>query len=120
MPRGKQSPKQAFDIVSGLVNGESLTKNHLVRIVSRVGGIDLKYSRSIVNNVLFGLIEMFSEMREGDRLEIRGFGVFEMHKTKATLNKHNPATLQKIPVGAKRKLIFRPGKDIKRKLLKLI
>lgn len=60
---------------------------------------------------------MFAAMRdsliEGDRIEIRGFGVFQVKDTKPKPAARNPRTGDIIFVPARRKTHFKPGKLLK-------
>lgn len=64
--------------------------------------------------------ELFKAMRQslidGNRIEIRGFGVFEVKKTKPKPAARNPRTGQIIYVPARRKTHFKPGKLLKEEL----
>ena len=59
----------------------------------------------------------FSSMRksliEGNRIEIRGFGVFQVKDTKPKPAARNPRTGEIIYVPARRKTHFKPGKALK-------
>jgi nucleoid DNA-binding protein len=60
---------------------------------------------------------VFSAMRnslvKGDRIEIRGFGVFQVKDTKPKPAARNPRTGEIIFVPARRKTHFKPGKLLK-------
>jgi integration host factor subunit beta len=47
------------------------------------------------------------------RIELRGFGVFEVKKTKAKPKARNPKTNEEIFVPAHRKTHFKPSKSLK-------
>ena len=63
---------------------------------------------------------IFASMREslikGDRIEIRGFGVFQVKDTKPKPAARNPRTGDIIYVPARRKTHFKPGKLLKEAL----
>ncbi len=65
---------------------------------------------------------IFKAMREsliaGDRIEIRGFGVFHVKNTKPKPAARNPRTGDIIYVPARRKTHFKPGKLLKEALHK--
>jgi nucleoid DNA-binding protein len=67
---------------------------------------------------------VFEAMREslinGNRIEIRGFGVFQVKETRPKPAARNPRTGQIIYVPARRKTHFRPGKLLKEELHKPI
>lgn len=60
---------------------------------------------------------VFNSMREsliqGDRIEIRGFGVFQVKDTRPKPAARNPRTGDVIYVPARRKTHFKPGKLLK-------
>ena len=58
------------------------------------------------------LDEIVSELGQGNRLEFREFGVFEI-KQRAARKAQNPRTLQKVHVPAKRVVKFKVGRSMK-------
>jgi integration host factor subunit beta len=60
---------------------------------------------------------IFSSMRDSlindDRIEIRGFGVFQVKETKPKPAARNPRTGESVYVPARRKTHFKPGKALK-------
>ncbi|MFC1508303.1 HU family DNA-binding protein [Candidatus Omnitrophota bacterium] len=65
---------------------------------------------------------VFNSMRksliDGNRIEIRGFGVFQVKDTKPKPAARNPRTGEIIYVPARRKTHFKPGKLLKEELHK--
>ena len=63
---------------------------------------------------------LFEAMRdtliEGNRIEIRGFGVLEVKDTKPKPAARNPRTGEVVYVPARRKTHFKPGKQLKEAL----
>jgi integration host factor subunit beta len=55
------------------------------------------------------LDEIVSELAKGNRLEFRDFGVFEVSE-RAARAAHNPKTMERIQVPAKRKVKFKMGR----------
>ena len=68
------------------------------------------------------VVSLFTAMRKslvnGDRIEIRGFGVFQVKDTKAKPAARNPRTNEIVYVPARRKTHFKPGKLLKEALHK--
>jgi len=91
------------------------TKKDLALFVSRDISCKKSLSARMVDSV-------FKAMREslirGDRIEIRGFGVFQVKKTKPKPAARNPRTGEIIKVPARRKTHFKPGKLLKEELHK--
>ena len=63
---------------------------------------------------------MRTSLIDGRRIEIRGFGVFQVKETRPKPAARNPRTGQIIYVPARRKTHFRPGKLLKEELHKPI
>jgi len=64
---------------------------------------------------------LFDSMRKalinGERIEIRGFGALEVKETRAR-EARNPRTNAKVFIPARRKVWFKPGKEIRNELKK--
>ena len=86
-----------------------MTKTDLVRAVAEKSGLRVKDSEAAIN----AFIEVVTEaLKNGDRVEIRGFGTFLM-KERAPRVARNPKTGEKIKVPAKLTPAFKPGKELK-------
>ena len=68
----------------------------------------------IVNIVLDEIVEAF---RNGDRVELRGFGTFTA-KERIARTGRNPLTGAAVEVAAKKAPAFKPGKEMRRRLNK--
>jgi DNA-binding protein HU-beta len=67
--------------------------------------------------LLDGLVEtLVAHLRKGDKLRLGGLGILQVKDSPARLGR-NPATGEQIQIGAKRKIAFRPAKDLKDALL---
>ena len=93
------------------------TKKHLALYVSK----DIQCKKSLAAKMVDSI---FKAMREslinGDRIEIRGFGVFQVKNTRPKPAARNPRTGEIIRVPARRKTHFKPGKLLKEELHKPI
>ena len=93
------------------------TKKDLALEVAKDTGCKKSLSSKMVDSI-------FKAMREslinGDRIEIRGFGVFQVKNTKPKPAARNPRTGDIIYVPARRKTHFKPGKLLKDALHKPI
>ena len=91
------------------------TKKDLALEVAKETGCRKSLASKMVDSV-------FRAMREslisGDRIEIRGFGVFQVKNTKPKPAARNPRTGEIIYVPARRKTHFKPGKLLKEALHK--
>ena len=103
-----------------MADGQTLTKRHLTRMVAKRTGLANPKAKYIVDAVLFSLAELIVSLEGGDRIELRGFGVFKMKfYFPDDVRYRNPRTSEKVVVAARRKLIFKPSKLIKQELLKI-
>jgi integration host factor subunit beta len=73
------------------------------------------YQRDIekIVNVIFG--EIVEALRRGDRVELRGFGVFSA-KLRGARTGRNPRTGVVVSVGQKAVAFFKTGKEMRRRL----
>ena len=84
----------------------TITKKDLVeRIVDRTS-VKRHDAKKVVQEFLDLII---SELKKGNRLEFRDFGVFEI-KERAARVAQNPKTMQKVEVPAKRAVKFKVGR----------
>lgn len=86
--------------------GRTITKRELVnRIAEEIG-----QTKVVVRDVLQRFLnEIIEELAQGNRLEFREFGVFEVRE-RAPRIAQNPRTLEKVPVPAKRVVKFKVGR----------
>ena len=89
-----------------------MTKPQLIESVSSATG----QPKSDVERTLEAILDRASNaLAAGDRVELRGFGIFEAKETKARTGR-NPATGESIEIAASRKAAFRPSKELKERL----
>ena len=58
------------------------------------------------------LEQMMTAIESGERIEIRGFGSFDLHHHPARIAR-NPKTGESVSIPAKVKLHFKPGKEMR-------
>ncbi len=87
----------------------TMTKRELViQVANRLG-----MTQSDVAKIIEGTFDTISKsLAEGNRWELRDFGVFEV-KTRASRIGRNPRTGDQVPVPERRVVTFRPGKKMK-------
>src|SRR5258705_13104811 len=91
----------------------SMIKSELVRNIAQQQSH--LYERD-VDRVVTGLLdEIVAALARGDRVELRGFGVFSA-KTRAARIARNPRTGLLVSVGARRLPVFKTGKDMRVRL----
>lgn len=90
----------------------TITKKNLVdRIADRTGA-----KRVFVKRIIQHFLdEIVAELGEGNRLEFRDFGVFEI-RARAERVAQNPKTLEKVFVPSKRTVKFKIGRLMKERL----
>lgn len=90
----------------------TVTKKDLVDRIADV----TKQRRVVVKQVVQQFLdEIISELANGNRLEFRDFGVFEIRQ-RAPRTAQNPKTLEPVPVPAKRTVKFKTGRLMKERL----
>jgi nucleoid DNA-binding protein len=86
-----------------------MTKRELVIQVANKLGM----TQSDVARIVEGAFDAISKsLAEGQRWELRDFGVFEV-KVRASRIGRNPRTGEQVPVPERRVVTFRPGKQMK-------
>jgi integration host factor subunit beta len=89
------------------------TKKDLIEKIADETGQRRSTVKKMVQSFLDNVIE---EVRKGNRLEFRDFGVFEVRE-RAPRTAQNPKTLEPVPVPAKRTVKFKVGRLMKEALL---
>ena len=88
----------------------TVTKKELALLVCERAGCKKNVAAEMVDS-------LFNAMRdsliEGNRIEIRGFGVFQVKNTRPKPAARNPRTGEIIYVPARRKTHFKPGRLLK-------
>lgn len=89
-----------------------MTKPELIEAVSAVTG----QTKADTDRTLEAILSKATDaLANGERVELRGFGIFEAKETKARTGR-NPATGATIEIPASRKATFRPSKELKTRL----
>ena len=95
---------------------QTITKKDLAQAVAESTGISKLPALQMADS-------LFTVMREtlieGNRIEVRGFGVLETKNTKPKPAARNPRTGEVVYVPARRKAHFKPGKELKEALHKV-
>jgi integration host factor subunit beta len=84
----------------------TVTKKELVERIAQRTGLQRNDVKTVVQSFLDAVVE---ELGQGNRLEFRDFGVFEVRQ-RAARNAQNPKTLVPVHVPAKRTVRFKPGR----------
>lgn len=86
-----------------------MTKAELVDEVSRTAQLTKKHAELVVNTVFESIVE---SLRDGDKIELRGFGSFRIRHRGSRVGR-NPKTGDQVYVPPKRIPYFKPGKDLR-------
>ncbi|MCL6506009.1 MAG: integration host factor subunit beta [Bryobacteraceae bacterium] len=86
-----------------------MTKADLIEEVSRVVEMTRKDSEVIVDTIFESIVR---SLRDGDKIEIRGFGSFRTRERRPRIGR-NPKTGARVEVPAKRVPYFKPSKELK-------
>ena len=84
----------------------TITKKDLIERITERTNLKRGDAKRIIQEFLEQVI---AELRKGNRLEFRDFGVFEVKERAARLAQ-NPKTMQKVEVPAKRAVKFKVGR----------
>lgn len=87
-----------------------MTKSGLIEDVARRTPHISKRDTEVVVNTIFDA--MVDALRQGDRIEIRGFGSFQV-KIRDARDGRNPKTGEPVHISAKRTPFFKVGKELK-------
>jgi integration host factor subunit beta len=96
----------------------TITKRDIAKRVAQQVDEELPLAEEVVSALFTILREVMAEADPEVRIEIRGFGVFEVKMTKAKPTARNPRTGEIVYVPPRRKTHFKPGKLLKEELKK--
>ena len=85
-----------------------MIKVDLVNEVSKLADIT-KVKAEVAVDAVFDAMRL--SLQRGERIELRGFGVFLVKPRKRGIGR-NPRTGQEVPIPPGRTIRFRPGKDL--------
>ncbi|MCE2391210.1 MAG: integration host factor subunit beta [Proteobacteria bacterium] len=90
-----------------------MTKSELIeRVALLAPHISKKDTETVVNTVFESLV---SSLKSGERIEIRGFGSFQV-KLREAREGRNPKTGEEVEIPAKRTPFFKVGKELKERI----
>jgi integration host factor subunit beta len=92
---------------------ETLTKADLSRHLMERLELGKKEADLLVNTFLESIIQ---SLRDGEGVELRGFGSFRLRDRRARLGR-NPRSGERIQVAPKRVVYFKLGKELRSKLI---
>lgn len=89
-----------------------MTKRDLVLKIAEETGIKQMLVKDVVHRVFDQLCEA---LVEGEKIEIRNFGVFKVKTRKARVGR-NPRTNIAVPVPERKVVVFKPGLEMKERI----
>ncbi len=93
--------------------GAGMTKSDLIeRVAARMPHISKKDTELVVNTIFDSMTD---SLRGSDRIEIRGFGSFQV-KVREAREGRNPKTGAEVKIPAKRTPFFKVGKELKERI----
>lgn len=92
------------------MGGSSMTKSGLIERVAALTPHISKKDTEVVVNTIFDA--MTDALKAGERIEIRGFGSFQV-KVREAREGRNPKTGEEVFIPAKRTPFFKVGKELK-------
>jgi integration host factor subunit beta len=103
------------ETLDGRKKGDRLgmTKSDLIeRVAARMEHISKKDTEVVVNTIFDSMTDA---LRTNDRIEIRGFGSFQV-KVREAREGRNPKTGDEVRIPAKRTPFFKVGKELKERI----
>lgn len=89
-----------------------MTKGELIEAIAQREGFNLKKAEIVVKTIFDSMADA---LREGERVEIRGFGSFEVRSYEAYKGR-NPKTGEEVYVKAKKAPFFKTGKELRERI----
>ncbi len=90
-----------------------MTKSELVEILlSKAAHVSHRDMETIVNTIFDSMTNALSS---GNRIELRGFGTFEV-RVREPRQGRNPKSGQKVTLGIRKVPFFKAGKELKEKI----
>ena len=110
------SPKAASLKAGAATKAVAQTTVSLKQVAAQLGeshGMEKKQAEAVMT----GLVELMVEhLKKGDRLRLNGLGILQVRHSAARMGR-NPATGASIQIAAKKKIAFRPAKELKDELI---
>ena len=105
----RSSDALAFDKYGVLGQMATTTKKDLIDRIAE----ETNQKRTVVKKTVQSFLDnVIRELSDGNRLEFRDFGVFELRE-RAPRMAQNPRTLERVPVPAKKTVKFKVGRLMK-------
>ncbi len=89
-----------------------MNKSDLMKAVAERSQLSPKQSEDVINTIFRAMTDA---LIDGDRIEVRGFGSFTTTQYAARTGR-NPQTGARIDVPPRRGPVFKPGKELRRRV----
>ena len=111
----KPTPKAKKEV---LPKPKTITRTELIQEVARAINEHMEITHRDAEEIVSEIINsMIKALKEGDEIEIRGFGAFRV-RTRSPRRGRNPKNGALVEVPSKSIVYFKQGKDLKQSLLK--
>lgn len=90
-----------------------MTKSELVEKIMETNGFLNRKESELVVNIIFD--SMANALKEGDKVEIRGFGSFTVREREAR-EARNPKNGEVVTIPAKKTPFFKTGKELRERV----
>jgi nucleoid DNA-binding protein len=87
------------------MNGKTVTKANLVEEIAKESGLTKLETKKVVDGFIDKIIDIIAQ---GDRIELRGFGVFKSKSRKPRMAR-NPKTGDLVPLEERYVPVFKPS-----------
>tara|TARA_Y100001970_G_C14093373_1_gene781261 strand:+ start:931 stop:1245 length:315 start_codon:yes stop_codon:yes gene_type:complete len=94
------------------------TKKDIIRRSALKVNLSNEEMKIVFDSMIETMRDILMEQHSNIRIELRNFGVYEVKPAKAKLKARNPKTNKIIEVPPHRKISFKPGKNIKKEMMK--
>jgi DNA-binding protein HU-beta len=88
---------------------KTITKADLLKRVAEATGVTKVETEAIIDGFMKSIIET---LQEGNRIEMRGFGVFLARKRRPRMAR-NPRTGESVPMGEHYVPVFKPSREMR-------
>ena len=89
-----------------------MRKRDIVLKISEDTGVKQVVVKDVVQRTFDVILE---SLKEGKRIELRNFGVFQVKKRKKRIGR-NPKTGEVVPVPERHTVVFKPGLEMKKSI----
>ena len=98
--------------INNLKDASAMTKADLINHISEKSGITRVKAETVVNTIFDSMVEA---LLKNDRIEIRGFGSFEV-RVRQPRQGRNPKTGESVDVGLRKVPFFKVGKELRERV----